>query len=67
MFSLIAKIGSKTVIFGQGNTFRTAKAAGAWNAKKMGVAQTKVVPSVPASAVWFDQTPEYAAACASQA
>lgn len=55
MFSLVGKVNGAVVIFGQGNTFRTAAAAGAWNAKQMDVRATKVVTSLPKSAVWYHQ------------
>lgn len=62
-YSLVAKLNGRTVIFGQGNTNRTARCAGAWNAKQMGVTATKIVTSLPSKAIWFDKTTEYAEYC----
>jgi hypothetical protein len=42
------------IIFGEGNTERTAIAAGEPNAKRYGAAQCRVVKGRPAGAAWFD-------------
>jgi len=56
-YYMIGKVQGQPVIFGSGNTNRTAKAAGTYNAKKFGV-PTKIVTTLPAKAVWFTTLPE---------
>ena len=55
-FYLVGELNGKKVIFGQGNTTRTALAAGKWNATKRGVDHTSVMSEnrLPKTAVWYD-------------
>lgn len=55
-FYLVGEINGQKVIFGQGNTTRTALAAGKWNATKRGVDHTIVMSEnrLPKTAVWYD-------------
>lgn len=55
-FYIIGEFNGETVIFGQGNTVRTALAAGKWNATKRRIGGFVVVPEIrlPKEAVWFD-------------
>ena len=55
-FYLVGELNGKKVIFGQGNTLRTALAAGKWNATKRDAEKVRVYQEskMPKSAVWYD-------------
>lgn len=56
-YFLIAELNGVTQIFGQGNTQRTALAAGKWNATQRDAQKIRVVQGakLPRNIKWYDQ------------
>jgi hypothetical protein len=50
----IGTVNFSTIIFGEGNTRRTAIAAGQANAERFDATNCRVVDKLPAGAAWFD-------------
>ena len=55
-FFLVGDLNDNKVIFGSGNTERTALAAGKWNATQRDAGKLRIVreDKLPKNAVWYD-------------